>query len=223
MNKIIKKSIAVMMFLIVMTSLMTVTSAISLNETKKVLKEEEPIETDDEQVKELTVLRYAPDGTITKKVVKINLEEGQDIGVAIADKCEELTENDPEIQSMLKKNKTNLSFLSKIWSVGRGFHFKTTIRLQLIQKLKLFPFLPPYFRTAIFIPTNFCKYTKDPKAKTVIKPLYFGENQTFEGPHQVFNLGFIGYTGWIGHISFMGFIFRTGFAGFTALAQGKEL
>ena len=142
---------------------------------------------------------------------------------AIADKCAELTENDPEIQSLLKKNRSNLSFLTKIWSVGRGIHLKTTVRLQLIQKLKIFPFLPPYFRTAIFLPINFCKYTKDPKAKTVMKPLTFGSNQTFEGPHSVFTLGFIGYTGWIGHVSYLGFIFRTGFAGVAALAHAKEL
>jgi len=50
-----------------------------------------------------------------------------------------------------------------------------------------------------------------------------GQNKTYEGPHSVLNIGFVGYQGWLGHISFAGFIMRTGYAGVTAFAVAKEL
>jgi len=229
MNKLVKKSIALFIFLLFIISAVTISSAATIKKEATINSEENLSTQKINPVKEITLYRYGPDWTITPKKVMIKLVKEQDLGEAIANKCDELMENDIEIQNLIKKERDNETrILSKIWSVGRGFHFKTKIRLQMVKRIKLFPFLPPYFRTAIFIPTNFCKYSKDPKAKTVITPLSigsikFGENLTIDGPHSVLTLGFIGYSGWIGHISYLGFIMRTGFVGFTLYASCKKL
>ena len=229
MNKLVKKSIAIFICSLFIISAVTISSAATIKKEETITSEENLSTETISPVKEITLYRYGPDGIITQKKVMIKLEKEQDLGEAIVNKCDELMENDIEIQNLIKTAEDNETrMLAKIWSVGRGFHFKTKIRLQMVKRIKLFQFLPPYFRTAIFIPTNFCKYSKDPKAKTVITPLSigsikFGENLTIDGPHSVLTIGFIGYSGWIGHISYFGFIMRTGFVGFTVLASCKKL
>jgi len=222
MNKLLKKTVAILMCLTFLLSAVTISCAVTIQNEKTNDLEENVLNEAAIETKEISVYRYGPDGTITSKKVTIKLEKGKDIGEAIANLCEELTNNDPEIQAAAKDNRTNITLLTKIWSVGKGFHFKTTMRLQFIQKFKLFPLLPPYFRTAIPLPIVYCKYSKDPQAKTVIKPsLIKANNVTIEGPHNVLCLGFIGYKGWIGHISYLGFLIKVGFAGFTGLAITK--
>ena len=229
MHKLMKKFITIFICLIFLISAFITSSATILKEEQTTTSEED-VPTDLNVLeKEIVVYRYGLDGSITPINVIIKLEKNQDIGEAIADKCDELTESDTEIQALINKvDKNTTTILTKISSFGRGFHFKTKIRLQILQRLKLFPFLPPYLRTAIFIPTNFCRYPRDPHATTQIKVLKLGKNLgfknlTIEGPHSVLTLGFIGFTGWIGHISHLGYILRTGFAGFTLFARCKRL
>jgi len=221
MKKSIKKTLSILICLtFLLSAVMVSTASNEISVPASVtIGPSEPVSTS----KDIIVLRYGSDNTITPLRVKIQIKEGQDLGELIADKCQELFDNDPEMQINFSTNNSSTNVLSKIRSYGRGFHFKSTFRMQLLQKLKLFPFLPPYFRTAIFIPMNYCKYTTDPKAKTVVTSILTGVNKTYEGPHSVLNVGFVGYSGWIGHISYMGFIFRTGFAGVTVFSVCREL
>ena len=222
MKKILKKSIAIFMLFTFLTSLVLTSSAISmssnLNTSVKIVTAEST-----SQFKEVTIFRHGPDKSITPMTVTIEIKNNQDLGEAIADKCLELFDNDTEMQPLISFNNSTTTILSKIRSHGRGLHLKSMFHMQLLKRLKILPFLPPYFRTAIFLPVNFCKYSNDPKAKTVVKPIISQENKTYEGPHSVLNIGFIGYSGWIGHVSYLGFILRTGYAGVSAFTRVKEL
>lgn len=224
MNKLFKKTIAIFICLIFLIPAVTISSATILKKEKTTTSEENlPTETTS-QVKEITVYRYGPDGIITPKKVMIKLEKDQDLGKAIAEKCDELMEGDTEMQSFFQGNNSSSYILKRISSYGRGLHLRFTIRIQLDKKIDLFPLLPPYFKTAIFVPIRFCKYTRDPGAYTRISGLDSRKNitQEYHGPHQILAVGFIGFTGWIGHTSILGFFIRTGFAGVTAFVTGKE-
>jgi len=228
MKKIIKKSIAVFMCFIFIISAVSISSAFDVDNSVQSLEEES-----ESSFKEITFYRYGPDNSITPITVTVEIKNNQEIEEAIENKCLELFENDKEMKNLVTSNDNTSNNTSKnstskvllrIRSRGRGLHFKSTFRMQLLKRLKLFPFLPPYFRTAIFMPNNYCKYSNDPKAKTVIRPIATPSvNKTYEGPHSVLNIGFIGYTGWIGHISYLGFILRRGYVGLTAFSIVREL
>lgn len=224
MRELVKKSIVIFVSLLFLTSAVMISSAASVQKSKVKVLEESSAGTA-ASTKTVTLYRYGIDGSITPIQVDITLDDGEDIGEAIADKCSKLMKSDIEIQDFVKKN-GSIGVLSKIWSRGRGLHFKANIRIQLIKRVKLFPLLPPYFRTAIIIPTIYCRYPKDVKAHTEITPLRDGKNATtkiVDGPHGVLAVGFIGYKGWLGHVSFLGFGLRTGFAGYTMLVSCKKL
>lgn len=224
MRGLVKKSIVVFVSMLFLTSVAIVSCAINVQKTEVEVLEETLVKST-RLVKRVTLYRCGIDGAITPIQVDINLEEGEDMEEAIADKCNELLDGDMEIQSFIKRNRSGGGFmLSKIRSRGRGFHFKIKIRVQLIKRIKLFPLLPPYFRTRIFIPTIYCKYSKDVKAHTTITPLIGGAGtRVIDGPHRILAVGFIGYKGWLGHISYLGFGIRTGFAGYTLLGSCKKL
>jgi len=192
--------------------------------------------------KTVTICRYGPDRTITPIKMDITLKEEQNIEEILAEKCSELTENDDEIQDHINNliNNTNgTSLFSVLKSKGKGFHFKTKIRFRmeklhfprmpkeipLLVKIKLLIYFN--FNKPVTKPTNiiFCKYANDAQANTTITSLVGGENATryIEGNHSVFALGFIGYTGWLGHFSFTPFNLRPrAFAGYAMLVNCKE-
>ncbi len=225
MNRTIKKVGATFIVLIFMISGFTSLSIASVQDDSSTKGES--------QVKTITIYRHDFDGSITPIQIDLSLKMGQDIGEAIADKCDELLENDVELQKLLKiGNNSNGIFgiVSKIKSRGRGLHFKTNIKIKLqpftLRKIKLFPLLPPYFRPPLILPTIFCRYPNDETAYTEITPLLSlteggNETKTFEGPHRVTAVGFIGYKGWIGHFSLLGFGIKTGFSGYTMFARCK--
>jgi len=210
MNKIQKK------FIVILLSLLFIFTAVTFSSAEKIQA--------NELTKEITVYRCGPDGSITPKKIQINIKEGQDIGEVIANECDKLFDNDVEMQGVLNGNNSTSFILKRVTSYGRGLHLRFTPRIQLDKKIKIFPMLPPYLKTAVFLPIRYCKYTLDPKAYTRISGLNSWKNitQEYRGPHQILAIGFIGYTGWIGHISALGFVFRTGFAGVSLFVAGSE-
>ena len=116
-----------------------------------------------------------------------------------------------------------MNFLSKIRSRGRGIHFKIAPQILWPVKFKLFPLLPPYIFRRVKIPIIYCRYPRDQYARTEITPLIGGNTNTTEGYHSVLSVGFYGFKWWIGSVSFLGFLFRTGFVGFSILTRTREL
>ena len=204
MYGLIKKMMILLSLLVFLTSGLAASSAIT------------SLEKATTSMKTVTMCRYGIDGSIRIENINIMVKEGQYIEEIVANKCSELLKRDIEIQGYINNENTS-GILAKIWSRGRGIHLKFMPRIQLIQKFKLFPLLPPYFRTAIILPTLWCNYPTDVKARTEIIPLLIGENISYDGPHRICAIGFIGYMGWIGRVSLLGFGVRTGFAGYTML------
>jgi hypothetical protein len=222
MNKLLKKAIVILLCLSFILTTVSFSSAEKLS-YKAIYNLKKPIQ-NNEITKEITVYRHGPDGSITPQKVIIKIEEGQDIGEVIAEECEKLFTNDIEMQSFLKGNNSSSYFVKRVTSYGRGLHLKIKPRIQLDKRVDLFPLLPPYSKTAYFVPIRYCRYNNDPGAYTRISGLNSRKNitQEYHGPHQIFSVGFIGFTGWIGHISFLGFVMRTGFAGISLYVTGSE-
>lgn len=170
----------------------------------------------------VTLFKHGIDGSRTPIEVDIELEEGQDISDAIEEKCYEILENDPEIQSLLNDNITQ-KLIMKIRSRGRGLHLRFNTRIQLLKLFKVFPLLPPYFRTAIIVPIVICQYTRDQRAFTTLTQIRGNNSTTVVGPQRVTSIGFYGISWWIGKVSFAGFIIRTGFLGFSLYTRIKKL
>jgi hypothetical protein len=213
LNKLKKKILVIFMSLTFIMSGITVVSGVSVN--KEGVQEELPPESDI-TTKTVTLYRCGLDGSTTPVQVEIELEEGQDLDDAMFEKCGELFQEDEEFQSLADDDNDNVSrhFLTKVRSRGRGLHIKLKPRIQLVKKFKIFPLLPPYLRTAIFIPTIICQYKNDAKAFTITDPLLGNKTATrVDGPQKVFAVGFIGFKCWLGHISFLGAFIRTGFWG----------
>jgi len=155
-----------------------------------------------------TIYRFGPDGSITPVKVDITINENQDIGELIADKCEELFENDLEMQNLIEIDLENLTFgfICKVKSQGRGFHYKAMVLEKIISRFALFRLGLPRFTTVLHTPLIVCRYTKDTSARTKITQLYVGNdtvNKTIivDGNHTVIAQNFIGYTTWIGRFS----------------------
>ena len=175
-------------------------STLSAFPIKKIKANEKEVTSTTQLIETMTVYRYGLDGFITTVDVEIELEEGQDINDAIAEKCEELFEKDTEFQSLTKDN-TSRGLMSFVKSKGRGLHIKLLPRIRLI----------------------FCIYPRDQKAFTTINPLIGGNTTTIECPHSVLAFGFVGFKWWRGRISFLGFFLRIGFVGFSLFATVKKL
>ena len=75
----------------------------------------------------------------------------------------------------------------------------------------------------IKIPIIYCRYPRDPDAFTEITPLIGGNTNTTIEYHSVLSIGFYGFKWWLGSVSFLGFIFRTGFVGFSLFARTRKL
>ena len=89
MHKLEKKLIVIFMSLTFLTSGIITASAITIQENKVgEQKETTPL------TKTVILHRHGIDGSVTPFEVNLNLEDGQDIGKVMADKCEELLENE---------------------------------------------------------------------------------------------------------------------------------
>jgi hypothetical protein len=204
MNELLKKSTVILVCLTFLISAYSVSSA-SISHSKPVKNDDSDVLTITEQV---TLLRYGLDGTIIPVTVDIILEEGQDLDEAIADKCEEMMEEDVEIQNFFKgfgnnnttKNET-FGMLKKVKSRGTGFHFK--MKRQICIKKKLISLSLPKIHT--WIPLMYCDYSKDPRANTTISPIFgkdINATKYVEGNHTILVIRFVGFARWSGRFSF---------------------
>jgi len=155
-----------------------------------------------------TFYRYGPDGSISPVQVEIDLNNKGNLGDIIADKCEELFENDIEMQKLVEIELENLTFgfICKVKSQGRGFHYKSMILEKIVLRFILFRLGLPRITTILHTPLIFCRYAKDDAAKTTITQI-FGKNDTtnktkiVNGNHSIIAQNFIGYTTWFGRFS----------------------
>jgi len=209
-----KKKITVIICLIVLVSSMGLVSSQNVDEK--------------DSTATFTIYKVSPDGEISPIDVCLDNIKSKDIGQALEDVCTTLFENDEEMQQYVKsltENNTvnntgnntssfnmslNLSFqfgMVRIKSHGRGFHFKTKTKIEILTKFKFFKIMLPRIRITTRKPIVFCSYPSDQRAKTTFKSLinsYLDENATgkvITGNHSVFVRYFVGYTTWLGRIS----------------------
>jgi len=153
-------------------------------------------------IKTLTLYRYGSDGSITPVKVDLKLKKGQDIDEAIVSICDQLFENDNEMQNILKTSNFTGGIFCKVKSHGRGFHYKSMFPEKILLKFALFKLGLPRVSSILRKPLIVCRYSKDLKAKTTIMPLISGNTTTtVEGNHTVIVYNFIGYTTWISRFS----------------------
>ena len=100
----------------------------------------------------------------------------------------------------------NLTFgvLTRIYSKGRGFHYKTMLLEKVAFRYYLWKLQLPRIASLLTRPLVFCSYSSDLTAKTVIKPLlrFNSTEKVMNGAHMVIARNFIGYTTWIGRFAF---------------------
>lgn len=216
-----KKLIVILVALGFITSGIAVASAENVQNYNFYETEEVSSEKDIKTVT-VTLFKHEIDGSRTQIKVEIELEEGIDIEDAIEEKCYEILENDPNIQILLDDNVTQV-LIMKIRSRGRGLHLRFNTRIQLFKLYKIFPILPPYFRTFIILPIIFCQYKNDKQAFTKLTQIRGNNSTTVVGPHRVISIGFYGISWWIGKVSFMGFIVRNGFIGISLYTRIKKI
>lgn len=193
MHKFEKKLIAIMLSLAFIIIGVSSASAIETNETEK---------KEGNSSFPITLYRHGFDGSVTPIKFDLILEEGKDIGEAIADKCQELFENDVELQEYLTSTGIKLGFICKIKSRGRGFHYETKLFEKLLLRFIRFRLALPRLNTLLTSPLVFCKYKKDLKANTTIKSLLSNTSKYMSGNHTVIVHNFIGYTSWLRRFSF---------------------
>jgi hypothetical protein len=190
-----------------------------------------PLETEEvsceKDVKTITVtlFKHEMDGSRTPIEVEIELEEGIDIEDVIEEKCCEIFNNDPQFKIFEEEDDENIThkFFYTIRSRGRGIHVRFNTRIQFFKLYKLFPVLPPYFRTLIFFPIVFCQYRFDGRAFTRVSQIGGNNSTIVRGPHRVISAGFFGISWWIGKVSLSGFIVRKGFVGVSVFTRIVKL
>ena len=218
---LLKKIITILVILCFLTAGIAVASG---ENVKNIYfnKIDEEFHEKDEKTLTIILCKHGLDGSRIPIEVEIDLEDGKNLEDAIEEKCYELLEDDPEIKSLLEDNVTQ-ELIMKIKSKGRGLHFRFNSRIQFFKLYKIFPLLPPYFRTFIPVPLIFCQYKNDKRANTTISQIG-GNNSTYvDGPHRVISIGFYGVSWWVGKISLVGFVIRSGFVGISLLTRIKEL
>ena len=135
-------------------------------------------------------------------VINLKLEEGKYLGEAIADKCQELFENDEELQEYLTSIGIKLGFICKIKSRGKGFHYQTKLIEKILLRFIRFRLALPRLNTLLTSPLVFCRYKKDLNANTTITSLLLSNTKYVSGNHTVIVHNFIGFTTWFGRFSF---------------------
>jgi DNA-directed RNA polymerase subunit L len=206
MQKINKKIIGILFsFLIILSGISSVSAINIKNET--ITSKDNEI---DGEFKTVTIFRYGLDGSVETFEIEIKVDDQTDISELMEEKCEELLNKDTEFKD-LAENNSKYNFISRIKSRGRGIHIKIAPQILWPLKFKLFPLLPPYIFRRVRVPIIYCRYPRDQKAYTTLTPLVGGNSTTINGYHSVFSIGFFGFKWWIGSISFLGFVVRTGF------------
>lgn len=217
MHKIDKKLVAIILSMLISSSILSTVSAIpfyndnlkdnSVNTTKKIV----------------TLSKYGLDGSVTLMKVEIKINPGEDITDKIEEKCIELLKNDPELQKLLENNITK-NTLSLIRSRGRGLHVKFNPSLPWPINNKISQLLSSDKYRKIHIPIIYCRYPNDAKAYTITHSLFNNSNSnTTTGAHSVLCIGFYGFKWWLGHVSWRGFLLRTGFIGFSIYTKINSL
>ena len=108
--------------------------------------------------------------------------------------------------SVLNDNRT-VKMLTFTFSFGKGYHFKSSIRIPvpLTLRHRLFSAVP----LTNMNPLVYCNYEKDDSAWTKITEVTYPGREdmnttTINGKHMVMVWGFFGYTGWLGRVSYLG-------------------
>lgn len=229
MNKLEKKFIVILVSLAFLNSGIATSSAITIQKNK--VGEQEEITSEIAPLtKTMTLYRHGIDGSVTPIEVTIDLEDGNDINEAIVDKCEELLENDEEIQNFLKEWNYSGGVLCLVKSKGKGFHYQSLLLEKLLVRFLLFRLDLPRIHTLLSKPWIICRYKNDPTANTTITPLIpllinKKENPRYmEGKHTVVCINFLGFTSWLRRFSFSPFnIFPRSFVGISVLVICKRL
>lgn len=225
MQKLEKKLIALLVAVGFLTVGLTTTSAVNIGNNKI----NDPEETSPEisiQLVTITLYRYGPDGLVTPIKVELELEEGQDMVDAIVAKCDELLENDEEIQQLVDRatNKSIFGLFCRVTSSGAGFHYKTMLLEKLYIRYLLWKLNLPRIAPFIAKPFVFCRYKSDDEAKTIITPILGNktDSREIEGTHSVFVNSFIGIAGWIGRFSYT-LLTKRAFSGYGRIAFCNKL
>jgi len=213
----IKKTIVMLVCLAILMSITSVSYAMTTEQ--KGMIAENKYEGKTISTKTITLYRYGPDGSIMPVEVKIDAKNGQYIGEAIANKCEELFKNDRELQNSTNISVLKMGLFCKIKSQGRGFHYQMKLLGKLAIRYILFRLELPRIHTLLDKPLIYCNYEKDTRANTTITSLLFNKTQYIDGKHSVIVRDFVGYTSWFGRFSFSPFdILPRGFFGYAKLA-----
>jgi hypothetical protein len=217
-----KKLIVILVVLGFIFSGISIASGENIVKYNKLPKAENVTSEKNENTITVTLFKHEFDGTKTPIEIEIEPEEGKDIEEQIEEKCLELLDKDPLIGRLAEENITQELFY-KVRSRGRGLHIRFNSRVQFFKLYKLFPFLPPYFRTFVIVPLIICNYRNDNRAKTTLNQINGNNTTTIVGPHRVISVGFYGISWWIGKVSLAGFIIRNGFVGISLLTRIKML
>lgn len=138
-------------------------------------------------VQNIIILRFAPDGDVKTTAMDIEIDDISKISEIIEKKCNELNENDKEMQQLIDGKE---NFYKKIETQGHGFHFAF---FRPMKQSK------PILRSAILY-----RYFNDEDYTKV-------NNQTVAlGPQKGRILGFIGYVGF--SVRFFGYVAINGYS-----------
>jgi len=195
MNNSLKKAVVILLSLIFISSAISIATAdVALKEKTIVLQE-----------KEITLLRYGPDGSVTPITIQFEVKEGQELIEALIEKCQEIFDNDVEFQKFfsMEEDETNssLNFGQKAFviSYGHGFHFKMKFRLSFLLMNRILAVSIPKIVVKFNRPTVFCRYANDSNAKTIIRPnKLVNSTQVINGSHSVLLTNFVGFALWSG-------------------------
>ncbi len=219
MNDFKKKSIALIICFTFITLAVVTSSAQEVQHHSNIEDTSEQITSTSNVV---TLYRHGLDGSITPIEIDISIEDGQDIEEVLDEKCREILEADEEIQEQAQAL-SDLTFGAIVYveSRGKGFHYQAKLIEKLFLRFWLWKLVLP--RIALFMarPLVFCRYDKDPEARTYFKTIsptkwisyyipdnieqfLWRQNRTVEikGNHSVAVNSFIGITSWIGRFSF---------------------
>ena len=199
--KIRKKLLVTIISLLFLTTGVVSSYANEIN--KSIEKTEEAPEENVQLSTVVTLYRHGVDGSIKPLNVNIKYWDNEDLGDAIAEKCEELFKNDDEFKDLENLSNIKLGFYSIVSSKGRGFHYQMALLGKLTIRYVLFRLGLPRVHSLFITPLIVCKYKNDPKAKTTIKSIILGgRTKEINGSHMVIAHNFIGITSWIGRFSF---------------------
>lgn len=138
-------------------------------------------------VQNIIILRFTPDGDVKTTAMDIEIDDISKISEELEKKCNELNENDKEMQQLIDEKE---NFYKKIESQGYGLHFAL--------------FRPMVKFKQILRASIFYRYFNDEDYTNI-------NNQTIlSGPQKVRILGFIGYVGFSGR--FFGYVAINGYS-----------